>query len=160
MTKFVTLVLEPRFEDEYGEYANLPVFNAHGDIVGYTGGEVPEVGNPCEFNVMNEEGFPVCYSVAEVAKLRKYAHVLELENIRLDSENCDLRGEMDPAITQNRELRKLAVDLYRDASALCKHCDCCYCNLNVLNPLDDGYKMCLLVGREQDRMEKLGLETL
>lgn len=71
MSKFVTLVLEPRFNDEYGEYANLPVFNAHGDVVGYTGGEVPETGNPCEFYVMDEEGFPVCHSASENAKLRE-----------------------------------------------------------------------------------------
>ena len=71
MSKFVTLVLETRFNDEYGEYANLPVFNAHGDVVGYTGGEVPETGNPCEFYVMDEEGFPVCHSASENAKLRR-----------------------------------------------------------------------------------------
>lgn len=71
MSKFVTLVLEPRFEDGYGEYANLPVFNAHGDVVGYMGGEVPETGNPCEFYVMDEEGFPVCHSASENAKLRE-----------------------------------------------------------------------------------------
>lgn len=71
MSKFVTLALEPRFNDEYGEYANLPVFNAHGDVVGYTGGEVPETGNPCEFYVMDEEGFPVCHSASENAALRQ-----------------------------------------------------------------------------------------
>ena len=71
MSKFVTLVLEPRFSDEYGEYANLPVFNAHGDVVGYTGGEVPETGNPCEFCVMDEEGFPVCHSASKNVKLRE-----------------------------------------------------------------------------------------
>ena len=71
MSKLVTLVLEPRFNDEYGEYANLPVFNAHGDVVGYTGGEVPETGNPSEFYVMDEEGFPVCHSASENAALRQ-----------------------------------------------------------------------------------------
>ena len=71
MSKLVTLVLEPRFNDEYGEYANLPVLNAHGDVVGYTGGEVPETGNPCEFYVMDEEGFPVCHSASENAALRQ-----------------------------------------------------------------------------------------
>lgn len=71
MSKFVALVLEPHFEDGYGEYANLPVFNAHGDVVGYTGGEVPETGNPCESYVMDEEGFPVCRSASENAKLRE-----------------------------------------------------------------------------------------
>ena len=76
MSKFVTLVLEPSFNDEYGEYANLPVFNAHGDVVGYTGGEVPEKGNPCEFYVMDEEGFPVCHSSSENAALRQLATML------------------------------------------------------------------------------------
>lgn len=88
MSKFVTLVLEPSFNDEYGEYANLPVFNAHGDVVGYTGGEVPEAGNPCEFYVMDEEGFPVCHSASENAKLRKQVE-------RLRTENAKLRSELD-----------------------------------------------------------------
>lgn len=87
MGKFVTLVLEPRFNDEYGEYANLPVFNAHGDVVGYTGGEVPETGNPCEFHVMDEEGFPVCHSAAENAKLRELVRILVHCMDELD--NCD-----------------------------------------------------------------------
>ena len=47
------------------------MFNAHGDVVGYTGGEVPETGNPCEFYVMDEEGFPVCHSASENAALRQ-----------------------------------------------------------------------------------------
>ena len=56
--------------DEYGEYANLPVFNAHGDIVGYVGGEVPESGNPCEFNRLGDEGFTYCASATEVVMLK------------------------------------------------------------------------------------------
>jgi hypothetical protein len=70
MSKSVVLVLEPNHESEYGEYANTPVFNAHGNIVGWTGGEVPESGHPCEFNVLNDEGFTSCASSTTVNKLR------------------------------------------------------------------------------------------
>lgn len=69
MSKNVILTLESRFTDEYGEYANLPVLNAHGDIVGYVGGEVPESGNPCEFNMLDGEGFSSCASATEVVRL-------------------------------------------------------------------------------------------
>ena len=103
MSKFVTLVLEPRFEDGYGEYANLPVFNAHGDVVGYTGGEVPETGNPCEFYVMDEEGFPVCHSASENARLHA-----ELTDLRLGScPSCGVKVE-------NERLRELVRELYED----------------------------------------------
>ena len=91
MSKFVTLVLEPRFNDEYGEYANLPVFNAHGDVVGYTGGEVPETGNPCEFYVMDEEGFPVCHSASENAKLVMKLNAEHLVRQNVERENAKLR---------------------------------------------------------------------
>lgn len=77
MSKNVVLTLESRFMDEYGEYANLPVFNANGSIVGYVGGEVPESGNPCEFNRLGDEGFTFCASATEV--------------VRLKSENAKLR---------------------------------------------------------------------
>lgn len=70
MSKSVVLTLESRFMDECGEYANLPVFNAHGSIVGYVGGEVPESGNPCEFNRLNDEGFTFCASATEVVRLK------------------------------------------------------------------------------------------
>ncbi len=70
MSKNVVLTLESRFMDEYGEHANLPVFNAHGSIVGYVGGEVPESGNPCEFNRLNNEGFTFCASATEVVRLK------------------------------------------------------------------------------------------
>lgn len=70
MSKNVVLILESRFMDEYGEYANLPVFNAHGSIVGYVGGEVPESGNPCEFNRLGDEGFTFCASATEVVRLK------------------------------------------------------------------------------------------
>ena len=121
MSKFVTLALEPRFNDEYGEYANLPVFNAHGDVVGYTGGEVPETGNPCEFYVMDEEGFPACHSASENAKLR------ELLQRALTSHNkmCTNRGTCAgcllfnakpfapacPIVSVTRDARELSVEV-------------------------------------------------
>lgn len=86
MSKNVVLTLESRFMDEYGEYANLPVFNAHGSIVGYVGGEVPESGNPCEFNRLNDEGFTFCASATEVVRLK----------------------------AENAKLRKLIRELFRD----------------------------------------------
>ena len=101
MSKFVTLVLEPRFNDEYGEYANLPVFNAHGDVVGYTGGEVPETGNPCEFNVMDEEGFPVCHSASENAALRQQL--------------TDVAESMGRIEERCAKLRELVADMYEMA---------------------------------------------
>ena len=76
MSKAVVLVLEPRFESEYGEYANLAVLNAHGDVIGWAGGEVPESGHPCEHNVMDDEGFTLCASSSEIMRLRQ-------ENARL-----------------------------------------------------------------------------
>ena len=83
MSKSVVLVLEPNHESEYGEYANTPAFNAHGDIIGWTGGEVPESGHSCEFNVLNDEGFTTCASSttvntlqAENAKLRGLASLM------------------------------------------------------------------------------------
>lgn len=76
MSKSVVLVLELNHESEYGEYANTPVFNAHGDIIGWTGGEVPESGHSCEFNALNDEGFTSCASSTTVNKLRD-------ENIKL-----------------------------------------------------------------------------
>lgn len=95
MSKNVVLTLESRFMDEYGEYANLPVFNAHGSIVGYVGGEVPESGNPCEFNRLNDEGFTFCASATEVvrlkadnAKLRELAAKMA-EALRVGGEWCD-----------------------------------------------------------------------
>lgn len=45
---------------------------------------------------------------AENAKLQEYAHGLELDNIRLSSDNCDLRGEMDPIWAENAKLREVA----------------------------------------------------
>jgi len=83
MSKSVVLTLESRFMDEYGEYANLPVFNAHGGIVGYVGGEVPESGNPCEFNRLDDEGFTYCASATEVVRLKA-------ENAKLRELVCHL----------------------------------------------------------------------
>lgn len=71
MSKFVTLTLDPKHESEYGEYANLPVFDSHGNIIGWVGGEVPESGHPCEFNVMGDDGFTSCHSSTEIMRLRK-----------------------------------------------------------------------------------------
>lgn len=115
MSKFVTLVLEPRFNDEYGEYANLPVFNAHGDVVGYTGGEVPETGNPCEFYVMDEEGFPVCHSASENAKLRELCRRFSeyMSQDRCEGCVCKRRcneGEIDEC-WQRTEIREAAHEL-------------------------------------------------
>ena len=86
MSKNVVLTLESRFMDEYGEYANLPVFNAHGSIVGYVGGEVPESGNPCEFNRLDDEGFTFCASSAEVVRLK--AENAKLRELVRDLKHC------------------------------------------------------------------------
>lgn len=116
MSKFVTLVLEPRFNDEYGEYANLPVFNAHGDVVGYTGGEVPETGNPCEFYVMDEEGFPVCHSASENAVLRQQLADVTESMGRVEERCAKLREYIERKqhlqdfarlVTENSKLREL-----------------------------------------------------
>lgn len=84
MSKSVVLVLISDNESEYGEHANIPVFNAHGGIVGWTGGEVPESGHPCEFNELNDEGFTVCASSMTVNRLRS-------ENAKLRELVRDLR---------------------------------------------------------------------
>lgn len=70
MSKSVVLVLKSGYEQDYGEYANTPVFNAHGEIIGWTGGEVPEYEHPCEFNALNDDGFTSCASSATVNRLR------------------------------------------------------------------------------------------
>lgn len=132
MSKFVTLVLEPRFEDGYGEYANLPVFNAHGDVVGYTGGEVPETGNPCEFYVMDEEGFPVCHSASENAKL-----VMKLNAEHIVRQNVE---------RENRKLRELVHYAY-ECAVHSSHATCDECRRM------NGY--CIL----EHRMRELGVDA-
>jgi hypothetical protein len=94
MSKSVVLVLEPNHESEYGEYANTPVFNAHGNIVGWTGGEVPESGHPCEFNVLNDEGFTSCASSTTVNKLRDENTKLRelVRDMTLNMGGCALHG--------------------------------------------------------------------
>ena len=47
----------------------------------------------------------------ENEKLREYVHTLELETIRLDSDNCDLRGEMEPVWAENAKLRELVAEM-------------------------------------------------
>jgi len=86
MSKVVTLTLNPSHESKYGEYTNLPVFDAHGNIIGYAGGEVTEHGHPCEFKVIGDEGFTSCVSSSEILRLRD----------------------------ENAELRKVAVSHYKD----------------------------------------------
>lgn len=90
MRKSVVLTLESSHESEYGEYANIPVFNAHGDIIGWVGGEVLESGHPCEFNVLNDEGFTACASSTTVNKLRdENEKLLELVQYILDENYGD-----------------------------------------------------------------------
>lgn len=71
MSKSVVLVLKSSYQQDYGEHANVPVYNSNGEIVGWTGGEVPEYGHPCEFNVLNDEGFTACASSTTVSRLRR-----------------------------------------------------------------------------------------
>ena len=124
MSKFVTLVLEPRFNDEYGEYANLPVFNAHGEVVGYTGGEVPEAGNPCEFYVMDEEGFPVCHSASENVKLRSLVRDMHKALFSLNLDHCQACPREDACVFTHksfdcdecafeRDMRELGIEVDR-----------------------------------------------
>lgn len=114
MSKSVVLTLESRFMDEYGEYANLPVFNAHGSIVGYVGGEVPESGNPCEFNRLNDEGFTFCASATEVVRLKaENAKLRELvKHLRECTRHnvcavCEYAGD---ACDFDYDMRELGVD--------------------------------------------------
>ena len=114
MSKSVVLVLEPSHESEYGEYSNIAVFNAHGDIIGWVGGEVPESGHPCEFNILDEEGFTACASSTTVNRLRA-------ENERLrsclsdDAENERLiMGEYKQLREENERLRTMAVRYYTE----------------------------------------------
>lgn len=67
MSKKVVLMLKPEFEDRYGGYTNLPVFNAYGEIIGWTGGELPKSGHKCEFNILDDEGFTACVSASILA---------------------------------------------------------------------------------------------
>lgn len=117
MSKAVSLVLERGEHENYGEYANLPVYNAHGNLVGWTGGELPESGHVCEHAVLDEEGFPVCHSSSEIVRL------------------C---GENDKLKAENEKLRKFATDLYEYCGfpkgrgcLACKHtsdeCETCGC---------------------------------
>lgn len=79
MSKSVVLVLKSGYEQDYGEHTNTPVFNAHGETIGWTGGEVPEYGHPCEFNALGDEGFASCASSVTVNRLRdENAKLLEL----------------------------------------------------------------------------------
>ena len=88
MEKAVVLMLDKSHESEYGEYANTPVYNFDGDIIGHPGGEVPESGHPCEFNTLGDEGFTSCASSTAVNKLRE----------------------------ENKELRDLVESMYDDLS--------------------------------------------
>lgn len=90
MSKVVALVLERGEYENYGEYANLPVYNAHGNIVGWTGGELPESGYVCEHAVLDEEGFLACHSSSEVVKLRD-------DNAKLRELVADMWHELDAA---------------------------------------------------------------
>ena len=82
---------------------------------------------------------------AENAKLREYAHSLELETIRLDSDNCDLRGEMEPVWDENAKLRELATGLYRCWQG--EECEGC--------PMQDDDGWCV----RDIQLRELGVET-
>ena len=53
----------------------------------------------------------------ENAKLLERVHALELENIRLTSDNCDLRGEIEPTFSENAKLRELVRAAYNCTNA-------------------------------------------
>jgi hypothetical protein len=122
--------------DEYGEYANLPVFNAHGSIVGYVGGEVPESGNSCEFNRLDNEGFTYCASATEVVRLMA-------ENAKLYTQLADVTESMGRVEERCAKLRKLVVDI----------CSCAR---------DNPCSRCYFVSGKCefcDRMRELGFEV-
>lgn len=96
--------------DEYGEYANLPVFNAHGSIVGYVGGEVPESGNPCEFNRLGDDGFTYCASATEVVRLKvENAKLRELVRDMYEMAYPEYPSAFDAAFSDR--MRELGVEV-------------------------------------------------
>mgnify|MGYP007012562596 CR=1 FL=1 len=86
----------------------------------------------------------------ENAKLREYAHSLELDNIRLSSDNCDLLGEFETMSSVNADLRELvrALDWCTENADLIGKCDQC-----PLQQSDELTPEC------EVRMRELGLET-
>ena len=98
MSKVVTLTLNPSHESKYGEYANLPVFDAHGNTIGYAGGEVPEHGHPCEFKVIGDEGFTSCASSSEILRLRdENAKLHDALKALMVGTNAELCADRDAA---------------------------------------------------------------
>lgn len=93
MSKKVALALKPEFEDRYGEYTNIPVFNVHEEIIGWTGGELPKSGHKCEFNILDDDGFTACVSALILADLKaKNAKLHEL--IGMICNVCDGTSEV------------------------------------------------------------------
>ena len=115
MGKSVVLVLSSGHESEYGEHANVPLFNAQGDIIGWSGGEVPECGHPCEFNVLDDEGFTACASSTTVNKLRGENDKLRDMCSELYRRYWDVEGDffIDPEMDElEGRLRKLGIETW------------------------------------------------
>ena len=132
MSKVVALVLS-KYEN-YGEYANLPVYNAHGDLVGWTGGELPESGHVCEHAVLDGEGFPSCHSSSEIVKLR----------------------------AENAKLRELAERAWKSAERLCQAFDgpCRDDGVTIYKPCPMGERdeECIYGQLKRD-LRELGIEV-
>ena len=129
MSKVVALVLSEY--ENYGEHANLPVYNANGNLVGWTGGELPGSGHVCEHAALDGEGFPACYSSSEIVKLRD----------------------------ENAKLRELVKDMFPFAEVgvddTCVARRCCLFDQCT----DDAGGKCAIEQYMLDRMWELGVEV-